>query len=92
MIQNCPADITRVTTAGSVVAVTWNPPSASDNSGEYSVTVNDNHVSGETFAIGVYSVIYTATDPSGNAETCVFVITVKGELLLKRVVPFHDNL
>ena len=83
MFQNCPTDITRVTTAGSMVAVSWNPPSSSDNSGEYSMTVNDNHVSGDTFAIGVYNVIYTAMDPSGNAETCVFVITIEGKLLKK---------
>ncbi|XP_071804899.1 uncharacterized protein [Asterias amurensis] len=80
VIQNCPADITRVTTAGSMVAVSWNPPSSSDNSGEYSMTVNDNHVSGDTFAIGVYNVIYTAMDPSGNAETCVFVITIEEDM------------
>ena len=83
MFMNCPTDITRVTTAGSMVAVSWNPPSSSDNSGEYSMTVNDNHVSGDAFAIGVYNVIYTAMDPSGNAETCVFVITIEGKLLKK---------
>ncbi|XP_071804422.1 uncharacterized protein [Asterias amurensis] len=80
VFQNCPTDITRVTTAGSMVAVSWNPPSSSDNSGEYSMTVNDNHVSGDTFAIGVYNVIYTAMDPSGNADTCVFVITIEEDM------------
>jgi len=57
--------------------VNWIPPLATDNCGLVSVT--SNYEPGDTFQIGVTTVIYKAVDGCGNDTTCVFTITVKDE-------------
>ena len=57
--------------------VTWDPVTATDNSG--SVTLTSNHQSGDTFLIGDADVVYNATDPSGNVVSGWFIVSVTGE-------------
>ena len=56
--------------------VSWMEPTVTDNSGFFTLTTN--HTSGSAFAIGVTTVTYTATDPSGNTAGYSFDITVQG--------------
>jgi len=69
-----PADITRVTDQSTVV-VTFNQPSAVDNSG-LTPTVACVPASGSTFSIGAHTVTCTATDAAGNHAASSFVVTV----------------
>jgi LPXTG-motif cell wall-anchored protein len=57
------------------VAVTFEPPTASDNSG-VAPTVSCDRASGSTFPIGVTTVTCTAVDGAGNAASSSFTITV----------------
>ena len=57
-------------------AVTWTPPTASDNSGQ--VTLTSTHNPGNTFTIGTTRVTYTATDPYSNEVTESFDVIVIG--------------
>ncbi|XP_022088734.1 LOW QUALITY PROTEIN: uncharacterized protein LOC110978223 [Acanthaster planci] len=79
VIEGCPSDITEVTLNNAPFTVTWVPPVATDNSGEYSIMTNDNHAPGEMLNVGTYDVIYTVTDPSGNSQTCEFTITIEND-------------
>ncbi|XP_076471109.1 uncharacterized protein LOC143301006 [Babylonia areolata] len=60
---------------GNDTVVGWNSPDVKDNSGEH-VTVTSDVTSGASFPPGVTYVTYTATDTSGNSQTCRFSITV----------------
>ncbi|XP_063960800.1 mucin-17-like [Lytechinus pictus] len=72
---NCPSAIEASVPFGSTgTTVTWTEPIALDNSG--SATVVASQTSGTFFSVGATTVVYTATDPSGNFETCSFVVTV----------------
>ncbi|XP_072049004.1 uncharacterized protein [Amphiura filiformis] len=76
VIVNFPDDITQRTDPGLPSAtVSWNVPTASDNSG--SVRLTSNHNSGDNFPIGDTTVTYTATDMFGNQETESFTVTVR---------------
>jgi hypothetical protein len=55
-------------------AVTFQTPTATDNSG--TVTVTTNPVSGAIFPVGTTTVDVTATDPAGNPDTGSFTVTV----------------
>ena len=57
-------------------SVTWTPPTASDNSGQ--VTLTSTHAPGNTFTIGATQVTYTATDPYSNDVTESFDVIVIG--------------
>lgn len=72
VITGCPTDITIATTTGCQASVSWAAPSASDNC---SATLTSNHNPG-MFPVGTTAVIYTATDPSGNQQTCSFNVIV----------------
>jgi len=71
---SCPADLTVDTDTGSCEATSVNLGSevSDDNC---SVVVTNN--SSEPYALGTTSVIYTATDGSGNTATCEQIITVE---------------
>ena len=61
-------NITGYTSDGNASAiVNWAEPSASDNSGNQTLT--SSHESGTFFPIGTTVVHYTSTDPSGNRVT-----------------------
>ncbi|MGE0635061.1 MAG: choice-of-anchor L domain-containing protein [Bacteroidia bacterium] len=74
VILNCPGDI-QVTPnlAGCVASVNWTAPQISDNC---SYTVSSSHTSGDVFPVGITSVSYDVTDPSGNMAQCQFNVEV----------------
>ena len=77
-IAGLPADIAQGTDAGACNAVvTWTAPTASDNCGVDSFT--SSHSSGDTFATGMTTVTYTATDAAGNQTTGSFTVTVSDD-------------
>ncbi len=78
VIMNIPEDITRETPLGEATAeVTWPTVSASDNTGE--VTLTSDYDSGHDFNIGVTTVTYRAVDESGNSATASFTVTIRGK-------------
>ena len=78
VISSTPSDISQSTDAGVAnTAVTWTPPTASDNSGM--VTLTSSHNSGDTFPIGATTVTYTAVDPDSNMVTDSFTVTITGK-------------
>ncbi len=52
----------------------WSTPLATDNSDSIIYTHSD--TSGTFFLVGVDTVFHYAEDPSGNSDTCFFVVTV----------------
>ena len=73
VFYDCPTDITVNTTGTGAVAV-WDHPSVGDNCGIPSIVFN--YSPGQTFPVGVTTVIYTAKDAKGNTSYCMFKITV----------------
>jgi hypothetical protein len=72
---SCPANITANTGTGDCSAtVSWTVPTGSDNCPMLNVT--GTHTPPAAFTVGVHTVIYTATDMSGNSATCSFTVTV----------------
>ena len=72
---NCPVNVTVSNDPGVCgAAVTWTPPTATDNCG--AVTVTSTHTPGFVFPIGTTTVTYTATDAGGLTATCSFNVTV----------------
>jgi len=71
----CPTNIVTSTTAGTCVAsdVTWTV-TAADNC--TNVTVSCTPASGSSFPKGTTTVVCTATDSSGNTNSCSFTVTV----------------
>lgn len=75
-INGLPNNIVRTNDAGTCGAiVTWAPVTASDNCSVVTVFTSD-HVSGETFPIGVTTVNYSARDQYNNVKTASFTVTV----------------
>ncbi|XP_033097160.1 mucin-12-like [Anneissia japonica] len=75
VITGCPSDVVVTASLGETsTAVTWTPPTASDNSG--TPVVVPSHNPGDTFEAGSTAVIYTAIDSSGNHDTCSFTVNV----------------
>ena len=74
-ITGCPADINVNNDLGTCDAVvSWIQPTASDNCP--GVVFTSSHAPGSVFPEGSTTVTYTATDASGNTNTCSFIITV----------------
>jgi hypothetical protein len=72
----CPTDIFASTNPGSAMAtVSWSAPTVRDNSNGI-VTLWSSRISGDNFALGLTSVLYTATDAYGNNRECVFNVVV----------------
>jgi gliding motility-associated-like protein len=75
VISDCPTNIVLTNDAGICGAeATWVEPTADDNCSVSSFT--SNFAPGQVFPVGVTTVIYTATDGSGNITTCSFTVTV----------------
>lgn len=75
VIAGLPISIIQTNDAGICGAIVkWILPVANDNASP--VTLTSNHQPGEVFLTGVTTVIYTATDASGNISTASFTITV----------------
>ncbi|HMW39424.1 MAG: HYR domain-containing protein [Saprospiraceae bacterium] len=73
----CPPDITVQANGECEKAVTWIPPTATDNCGGM-VQITSNYVPGQKFPAGTTVVVYTAKDPCGNSINHSFRITVLG--------------
>ena len=55
--------------------VSWNEPLATDNSGQASISYPGPRPP-VNLSIGLYNVMYSATDSSGNRANCSFVVQV----------------
>ncbi|XP_078614728.1 uncharacterized protein LOC144883882 [Branchiostoma floridae x Branchiostoma japonicum] len=76
-IHDCPDNITMVT-ATDGVTVTWDAPTAMDNSGrEITITASKDPGSRFYFADQEHVVMYTARDIAGNTATCSFWVILK---------------
>jgi gliding motility-associated-like protein len=75
VITGCPADIHVLSLTGGPEAVTWSEPQASDNC--TLETFSASHLPESTFAMGVTTVTYLATDEAGNTASCSFNVTVE---------------
>ncbi len=83
VISACPADIKVDTNPGVATASdVYQPPTATDNSGEVTVTCDRPFES--EFRIGQTNVTCVATDNSGNEATCQFQIDVEGKKITQR--------
>jgi gliding motility-associated-like protein len=70
VITGCPADISVDNAPGACSAtVSWTPPVSS-------APMVSTHNPGDTFPVGVTTVIYTSTDDDGMVSTCSFDVTV----------------
>ncbi|MBC7775101.1 MAG: HYR domain-containing protein [Phycisphaerae bacterium] len=78
VLSNCPSlPIVKVLPIDScTVTLNWTPPTATDNCGADSLTLTSNLNPGP-FPTGDTTVVYTATDGSGNVSICFFNISVK---------------
>ena len=75
MISNLPGNVERFVHPGvTKLSVTWTPPTASDNSGQVTLTPTKNP--GDDFDLGINTVTYTAEDPAGNSIMKVFTVTI----------------
>ncbi|XP_072175569.1 uncharacterized protein [Diadema setosum] len=75
-VITCPDDVVVTVSEGqSSASVSWTEPTASDNSGQVTVTSD---ISPGDFPIGQQVVTSTAVDPSGNMATCSFDVTIQG--------------
>jgi gliding motility-associated-like protein len=73
-IVNCPPSVNVVATSACQAAVTWTPPTATDNC--TGVTITSTHSPGASFPLGTTKVTYTARDTRGNTRECSFDIHV----------------
>ena len=81
VISGTPSDINANTDSGvATAAVSWTPPTATDNSG--SVTLTSDYNPGDNFPIGTTTVTYTAADPYSNSVTSTFDVIVSGQFCL----------
>ena len=77
-ITGCPGDQLGTTDPGAATGnVSWTEPTATDNSGNQTLTPS--HNPGSAFPIGTTTVTYISTDPTGNTATCSFNVTVNGQ-------------
>eukprot|EP00057_Strongylocentrotus_purpuratus_P026271 XP_011680745.1 PREDICTED: hyalin-like [Strongylocentrotus purpuratus] len=75
VISGCPSDQNVTTDIGNATAVvTWTAPTATDNSGNQTLT--SSHNPGDYFPLGNNTVTYYASDDAGNTETCTFFVVV----------------
>ena len=75
VISNIPSNITlEGGVVGCTVPAVWAAPTATDNCGIASLT--SNFASGHSFAQGINTVVYTATDNCGNISQASFTVTV----------------
>ncbi|MFN0176335.1 MAG: HYR domain-containing protein [Saprospiraceae bacterium] len=75
ILMPCPPPIVRVLPVDScTVTLGWTPPTMTDNCGPVTLTSN---LSPGIFPTGDTTVVYTATDASGNSVSCSFNVSVK---------------
>lgn len=72
----CSSDVTATAANGISTAVSYTPPTATDNC---QANVNCSPPSGSTFPVGTTPVNCIASDSSGNTASCAFNVVVKDE-------------
>ena len=82
--QNCPSSIDRLADRSSTsTLVTWNIPTATDNSGTIPNITHFGKQPGERFSAGPqHRIRYLASDEEGNVAECAFKVSVSGSLWL----------
>ncbi|XP_038068270.1 uncharacterized protein LOC119737763 isoform X5 [Patiria miniata] len=77
VLQTCPSNIVDQVQFGfSGKTVTWNEPTAVDNTGQQVIISQRNFQPGDFFPVGETTVMYTLMDPSGNEVRCLFTVTI----------------
>ena len=80
VVSGCPGNFVERAEPGTTAAdVSWIEPTATDNSG--TVFTTSTHSPPTILPVGSTSITYTFTDPSGNQNTCTFIVTVICKLL-----------
>lgn len=79
-ILNCPQTIYAYTDKMSQTAsVTWQTPTATDNSGTVTVSQTKGAAPGSSFQLGLTEIRYKAIDANGNqSPECIFFVNVEG--------------
>lgn len=75
-ILSCPLDTIVNVINQCDTAVTWPLPLFADAC-DMTVEITQNYISGTTFNVGAYIIVYTASDESNNETQCSFKLTVK---------------
>jgi len=76
----CPSSFTQSTTSSSCdLAVTVSAPTVADNCSvdSYSNDFNNTTNASGTYPVGTTTVVFTVSDPSANANTCSFTVTIE---------------
>lgn len=80
VVSSCPGNISMsANNANCTAIVTWTAPVATDNCIAVP-TMSSNYNIGDEFPVGTTAVVYEFIDPSGNASTCAFNVTVVNSL------------
>lgn len=74
-LKDCPIDQEAFADSTNYTTVNWTAPTVEDNSMAI-IDLTPSNSSGTSFPVGTTLVTYTATDPSGNSDTCSFNVTV----------------
>lgn len=80
-VITCPSDIEVDANTGECTAIVSYPnATATDNcDGDPAIELISGPASGSEFVVGVTTIVFEATDESGNTTTCSFTVTVNGE-------------
>lgn len=86
-VLQCPTSVVVYADAGETSArVTWDEPTASDNSGATVPVVKTGGPDIGTYQdANYYTVHYSATDETGNEANCQFSLLVRGELYIRHI-------
>ena len=85
VVQFCPTDITqKIETGIPSLPIYWSPPKATDLSGNATL-ISQTHQPGNEFKAGLYDILYSFADGSGNEAICMFLIIVEEGTTLCRI-------
>ncbi|KAK6195620.1 hypothetical protein SNE40_001009 [Patella caerulea] len=85
----CPSTITAYADLGQAFAsVTWQEPTASDNSGPVQPSLEQGLHSGSPFTIGTHTIKYVARDSDSNEAYCFFAVSVQ---TIRCNIPTYDD-
>jgi hypothetical protein len=87
-ISNCPTNIIQYTSEDICSRVIfWNIPEAVDSCGQGGISLSAEFVPGDEFSVGLTTIIYEATDASGNTATCSFTIDIRDSIAPTIICP-----
>lgn len=90
--ETCPLERNVFADEGKTSATeSWEEVRATDND-QAIVTVFPNVTSPHVFSEGSHTVVYTATDPTGNYAFCLFKVNVQGKRYLDINILFNSEL